>query len=88
LATSLIDIPDELALKIATRVKGHPDYAQRLCSHILDGLEAKTLSEALVEQSVSRMLSSLTPSFAGIFEELPLPSIICLVPISIFQENP
>ena len=67
-----VSIPDELALKIAIRVKGHPDYAQRLCSHILDGLEAKTVSEEFVEQGVSRMLSSLTPSFAGIFEELPL----------------
>ncbi len=67
-----VSISDELALKIATRVKGHPDYAQRLCSHILDGLEAKTVSEEFIEQGVSRMLSSLTPSFAGIFEELPL----------------
>jgi len=67
-----VSISDELALKIAIRVKGHPDYAQRLCSHILDGLEAKTVSEEFVEQGVSRMLSSLTPSFAGIFEELPL----------------
>jgi len=65
-------ISDELALKIAIRVKGHPDYAQRLCSHILDGLEDKTVSEEFIEQGVSRMLSSLTPSFAGIFEELPL----------------
>lgn len=67
-----VSISDELALKIATRVKGHPDYAQRLCSHILDGLETKTVSEEFIEQGVSRMLSSLTPSFAGIFEELPL----------------
>jgi len=67
-----VSISDELALKIAIRVKGHPDYAQRLCSHILDGLEAKTVSEEFIEQGVSRMLSSLTPSFAGIFEELPL----------------
>jgi len=67
-----VSISDELALKIATRVKGHPDYAQRLCSHILDGLEAKTVSEEFIEQGLSRMLSSLTPSFAGIFEELPL----------------
>ncbi|MEA3358031.1 MAG: ATP-binding protein [Thermodesulfobacteriota bacterium] len=67
-----VSISDELALKIATRVKGHPDYAQRLCSHILDGLEAKTVSEGFIEHGVSRMLSSLTPSFAGIFEELPL----------------
>ncbi|MBW2344822.1 MAG: ATP-binding protein [Deltaproteobacteria bacterium] len=67
-----VSISDELALKIAIRVKGHPDYAQRLCSHILDGLEAKTVSEEFIEQGVSRMLSSLTPSFAGIFEVLPL----------------
>jgi len=67
-----VSISDELALKIATRVKGHPDYAQRLCSHILDCLEAKTVSEGFIEDGVSRMLSSLTPSFAGIFEELPL----------------
>ena len=67
-----VSISDGLALKIATRVKGHPDYAQRLCSHILDGLEAKTVSEEFIEQGVSRMLSSLTSSFAGIFEELPL----------------
>ena len=67
-----VSISDELAQKIAIRVNGHPDYAQRLCSHILDGLEAKTVSEEFIEQGVSRMLSSLTPSFAGIFEELPL----------------
>ena len=67
-----VSISDDLALKIATRVKGHPDYAQLLCSHILDGLEAKTVSEEFIEQGVSRMLLSLTPSFAGIFEELPL----------------
>lgn len=67
-----VSISDELALKIAIRVKGHPDYAQRLCSHILDGLETKEVSEEIIEQGVSRMLSSLTPSFAGIFEELPL----------------
>lgn len=67
-----VSISDDLALKIATRVNGHPDYAQRLCSHILDGLETKTVSEGFIEQGVSRMLSSLTPSFGGIFEELPL----------------
>ena len=67
-----VSISDELALKIAVRVKGHPDYAQRLCSHILDVLAAKTVSEEFIEEGVLRMLSSLTPSFAGIFEELPL----------------
>ncbi len=30
------------------------------------------MSEEFIEQGVSRMLSSLTPSFGGIFEELPL----------------
>lgn len=67
-----VSISDELAIKIAARVKGHPDYAQRLCSHILDVLEGKTVSEGFIEKGVSHMLSSLTPSFAGIFEELPL----------------
>ena len=67
-----VSISGELALKIAIRVKGHPDYAQRLCSHILDILEAKTVSELLIEEGVSCMLSSLTPSLAGIYEDLPL----------------
>lgn len=67
-----VSISDELALKIAVRVKGHPDYAQRLCSHILDSLDTKTVSEEFIEKGVSRMLLSLTPSFSGIFEELPL----------------
>jgi AAA+ ATPase superfamily predicted ATPase len=67
-----VSISDELALKIAVRVKGHPDYAQRLCSHILDSLDTKTISEEFIEKGVSRMLLSLTPSFSGVFEELPL----------------
>jgi AAA+ ATPase superfamily predicted ATPase len=67
-----VSISNELALKIAVRVKGHPDYAQRLCSHILDSLDTKTVSEEFIEKGVSRMLLSLTPSFSGIFEELPL----------------
>ncbi len=67
-----VSISGELSLKIAMRVKGHPDYAQRLCSHILDILEAKTVSESLIEEGVSCMLSSLTPSLAGIYEDLPL----------------
>ncbi len=67
-----VSISDKLALKIAGRVKGHPDYAQRLCSHILDSLDKKTVSEKNIEKGVSRMLLSLTPSFSGVFEELPL----------------
>jgi len=67
-----VSVTDELALKIAIRTKGHPDYAQRLCSHLFDSLETDTVSEKLIAEGVSRMLTSLTPSFAGIFEELPL----------------
>lgn len=67
-----VSISAELALKIAVRVKGHPDYAQRLCSRVLDSLDTKTVSEKNIEKGVSRMLLSLTPSFSGVFEELPL----------------
>ncbi len=67
-----VSITGGLALKIAIRAKGHPDYTQRLCSHIFDSLDTNTVSEKLIMEGVSRMLTSLTPSFAGIFEELPL----------------
>ena len=67
-----ISISGKLALEIATRSKGHPDYAQRLCSHIFDVLESKTVSEEVVNAGMSRMLVSLTALFGGIFEELPL----------------
>lgn len=67
-----VSISEELALRIANKVEGHPDYAQRLCSHIFDSLESNTVSEELVEAGVLRMLVSLTPSLSGIFEELPI----------------
>jgi len=67
-----ITISTRLALGIAERVKGHPDYAQRLCSHIVDILESTTINEALIEEGMLQMLISLTPSFRGVFEELPL----------------
>jgi AAA+ ATPase superfamily predicted ATPase len=67
-----VSVSEELALRIAHTVEGHPDYAQRLCSHIFDSLESTTVSEELIEEGLSRMLVSLTPSFSGIFEELPL----------------
>jgi AAA+ ATPase superfamily predicted ATPase len=67
-----VSISEELALRIANKVEGHPDYAQRLCSHIFDSLESNTVSEELVETGVLRMLVSLTPSLSGIFEELPI----------------
>jgi len=67
-----VSISEELALRIANKVEGHPDYAQRLCSHIFDSLESNTVSEELVEAGVLRMLVSLTPWLAGIFEELPI----------------
>jgi AAA+ ATPase superfamily predicted ATPase len=66
-----ISISGQLALRIAERVNGHPDYAQRLCSHIFDILESNTVEEELVEKGVVNMLVSLTPSFRGVFEELP-----------------
>ena len=67
-----VSISEELALRIANKVEGHPDYAQRLCSHIFDSLESNTVSEELIEAGVLRMLVSLTPSLSGIFEELPI----------------
>jgi len=67
-----ITISTRLASNIAERVKGHPDYAQRLCSHIVDILEVTTVTEELVEEGLLQMLISLTPSFRGVFEELPL----------------
>ena len=67
-----VSISGELALGIATRAKGHPDYAQRVCSHIFDVLESNIVSEEVVKAGMSRMLVSLTASFAGVFEELPL----------------
>ena len=71
-ATIGISMSGQLALRIAERVNGHPDYAQRLCSHIFDIIESNTVDEELVEKGVVNMLVSLTPSFRGIFEELPL----------------
>jgi hypothetical protein len=67
-----ISISGRLALRIAERVNGHPDYAQRLCSHIFDIIESNAVDEELVEKGVVNMLISLTPSFRGVFEELPL----------------
>jgi AAA+ ATPase superfamily predicted ATPase len=67
-----ISISSRLALKISERVKGHPDYAQRLCSHIFDILESTSIEEKQIAEGVKQMLISLTPSFRGIFEELPL----------------
>ena len=61
-----------LALGIAERVEGHPDYAQRLCSHIFDILETTSINDVHVEKGMKQMLISLTPSFRGVFEELPL----------------
>lgn len=57
---------------IAVRVKGHPDYTQRLCSHIVDILETGSLDQDTIQKGVERMLVSLTPAFRGIYEELPL----------------
>jgi hypothetical protein len=67
-----VSIPGELALEIAARAKGHPDYAQRLSSHIFDVLESNTVSQDTVKLGISRMLVSLTGLFAGIFEQLPI----------------
>lgn len=67
-----VSISDELAVEIATRAKGHPDYAQRLCSHIFDILESNIVSEKVVKAGMSRMLVSLTALFAGVFEQLPI----------------
>ena len=67
-----ISIPMPLALGVAERVKGHPDYAQRLCSHIFDILETTSISDVHIEKGMKQMLISLTPSFRGVFEELPL----------------
>ncbi|MDY6950395.1 MAG: ATP-binding protein [Thermodesulfobacteriota bacterium] len=67
-----VSISSPLALSIAAETKGHPDYAQRLCSHIFDVLESETVSEEAVRAGRSHMLVSLTALFAGIFEELPL----------------
>ena len=61
-----------MAAGIAEKVKGHPDYAQRLCSHIFDILESTAVNEEHIEEGTLRMLISLTPSFRGVFEELPL----------------
>ena len=67
-----IAISTRLASGIAERVKGHPEYAQRLCSHIVDILESTTITEELIEDGLLHMLISLTPSFRGVFYELPL----------------
>lgn len=67
-----VSISDKLGLGIATLAKGHPDYAQRLCSHIFDVLESEIVSEEVVKAGMSRMLVSLTALFRGVFEELPL----------------
>ncbi|MBW2319118.1 MAG: ATP-binding protein [Deltaproteobacteria bacterium] len=67
-----VSISDKLCLGIATLAKGHPDYAQRLCSHIFDVLESEIVSEEIVKAGMSRMLGSLTDLFRGVFEELPL----------------
>ena len=67
-----VSISDKLGLGIATLAKGHPDYAQRLCSHIFDVLESEIVSEEVVQAGMSRMLVSLTALFSGVFEELPL----------------
>ena len=67
-----VSISDKLGLGIATLAKGHPDYAQRLCSHIFDVLESEIVSEEVIKAGMSRMLVSLTALFRGVFEELPL----------------
>ena len=67
-----ISISTRLASGISERVKGHPDYAQRLCSHIFDILESKAINNELIAEGLLQMLISLTPSFRGVFEELPL----------------
>ena len=67
-----ISLSGQLALRVTERVNGHPDYAQRLCSHIFDIIESNTVTEEHVEKGAVNMLVSLTPSFRGIFEELPL----------------
>jgi Holliday junction resolvasome RuvABC ATP-dependent DNA helicase subunit len=61
-AKIVISISGQLALRIAERVNGHPDYAQRLCSHIFDIIESNPVEEELVEKGVVNMLVSLTPS--------------------------
>ena len=67
-----VSISGKLGLGIATLAKGHPDYAQRLCSHIFDVLESEIVSEEVIKAGMSRMLVSLTALFRGVFEELPL----------------
>jgi len=67
-----ISISTPMALGVAEIVKGHPDYAQRLCSHIFDILETTTINEGHIGEGMKQMLISLTPSFRGVFEELPL----------------
>jgi hypothetical protein len=67
-----ISISTPMALGVAERVNGHPDYAQRLCSHIFDILETTTINDEHIEDGMRQMLISLTPSFRGVFEELPL----------------
>jgi hypothetical protein len=67
-----ISISDQLALAIAQKTNGHPDYTQRLCSHIFDILESKTVGKDHIKRGMQHMLVSLTPDFRGIFEELPL----------------
>ena len=67
-----VSISGKLGLGIAILARGHPDYAQRLCSHIFDVLESEIVSEEIVKAGMSRMLGSLTALFSGVFEELPL----------------
>ena len=67
-----VSISGKLCLGIATLAKGHPDYAQRLCSHIFDVLESEIVSDEVIKAGMSRMLVSLTALFSGVFEELPL----------------
>lgn len=69
-----IRIADELAERICSISGGHPDYTQRLCSHVFDRAigEEGAITAELIDQAVHEMVRSCGSMYVSQWEGLPL----------------
>lgn len=73
-ATCGVEISDSFAAKIVATTDGHPDYTQRLCSHIFDLASGKQLflDETLIDEAAQIMIRSCGNIFVALWESFTL----------------
>lgn len=73
-AVGSMRISGELAEEICSISGGHPDYTQRLCSHVFDLAKGEegSLTESLIDQGAVEMVRSCGNIYISQWESLPL----------------